>query len=247
VTTTQETWGDAPIFQLFSLYHLGMIYISGIGSLIVQFIVGVIDFAALKVEVQPKDELLKDLLKVEIVVQVIEFIFYLWLLCYFSNVSKNITPFRYLDWGLTTPLMLITLSGFLSHDGNKTTRLVDFLSTNSASIAKIVLLNAAMLAFGLVGEFGYLSPLLSTALGFIPFFLNFKHIKDTFLKNSKDKYKNAVFYWFAFFWALYGVFAVMSYIYKNAGYNILDIFAKNFFGLFLAHAIWAKSKTEHIV
>ena len=72
-------------------------------------------------------------------------------------------------------------------------------------------------------------------------------LKDTYLKNSKDNYKNAVFYWFAFFWALYGVFAVMSYTNKNAGYNILDIFAKNFFGLFLAHAIWAKSKTEHNV
>jgi bacteriorhodopsin len=221
------------------------VYSSGIGSLIVQFVVGVIDYAALKAEVKPEDELLKDLLKVEVVVQLIEFMFYVWLVCYFSNVSKNITPFRYLDWAITTPLMLITLSGFLSHDGNKKTRLTDFLSTNSSSILKIVLLNAAMLAFGLVGEFGYLSPLLSTALGFIPFFLNFKHIKETFLKNSEDNFKKAIFYWFAFFWALYGVFAVMSYTNKNAGYNILDIFAKNFFGIFLAHAIWAKSKTEH--
>ena len=221
-----------------------MIYSSGIGSLIVQFVVGVIDYSALKVDVQPKDELLKDLLKVEIVVQVIEFLFYVWLLCYFSNVSKNITPFRYLDWALTTPLMLITLSGFLNHDGNKTTRLTEFLSDNRGSIIKIVLLNAAMLLCGLIGEFGYLSPLVSTAFGFIPFVLNFKHIKENFLRDSEDKFKNAIFYWFMFFWALYGVFAVMSYTNKNAGYNILDIFAKNFFGLFLAHAIYTKSKME---
>jgi hypothetical protein len=100
-----------------------------------------------------------------------------------------------------------------------------------------------MLLFGLVGELGYLSPLLSTALGFIPFILNFKYIKDTFLPSDKDKFKNAVFYWFVFFWSLYGVFAVMNYTIKNTGYNILDVFAKNFFGLFLAYIVWSKSNT----
>ena len=101
-----------------------------------------------------------------------------------------------------------------------------------------------MLVCGLLGEFGYLSHYTSTALGFIPFSLNFKNIKDTFLPSSDDIFKNAVFYWFVFFWALYGVFAVMSYTVKNTGYNILDIFAKNFFGLFLAYVIWSKSKAE---
>jgi hypothetical protein len=99
-----------------------------------------------------------------------------------------------------------------------------------------------MLIFGLIGEFGYLSPYVSTALGFIPFVLNFKYIKETFLPSDKDKTKNIIFYWFVFFWSLYGVFAVMSYTTKNTGYNILDIFAKNFFGLFLAYAVWSRSQ-----
>jgi len=221
-----------------------MIYISGIASLIIQFIVGVIDYWAINIDISPKDELLKDLLKVELFVQMIEFIFYVWLIYYFSKISKNITPFRYLDWFITTPLMLITLSAFLNHDGTKQTRLTEFLYDNSSSIVKIVILNAMMLAFGLIGEFGYLSAYTSTALGFIPFALNFKHIKETFLESSEDKFKNLVFYWFVFFWSLYGVFAVMSYKVKNTGYNILDIFAKNFFGIFLAYAIWSKSKLE---
>ena len=106
----------------------------------------------------------------------------------------------------------------------------------------IVLLNAAMLLFGLIGEFGYLSPYTSTALGFIPFVLNFKYIKDTFLPSSEDKLKNALFYWFVSSWALYGVFALMNYTTKNTGYNILDIFSKNFFGLFLGYVIWSKSQ-----
>ena len=221
-----------------------MIYTTGIISLIVQFIVGIIDYLAINIDINPKDEFLKDLLRVELYVQTIEFIFYIWLIYYFNQVSRNITPFRYLDWLITTPLMLITLSGFLNHDDSKARRLGDFLYDNTSSIVRIVLLNTAMLLFGLIGEFGYLNPYTSTALGFIPFILNFKYIKDTFLPSSEDKFKNAVFYWFVFFWALYGVFAVMSYTIKNVGYNILDIFAKNFFGVFLAYIVWQKSRNR---
>ncbi len=223
-----------------------MIYTSGVVSLLVQLIVGIVDYLALQIKVDPKDEILKDLLNVEIFVQGIEFMFYVWLIYYFSRVSRNITPFRYLDWFITTPLMLITLSAFLNHNGTEPNRLSDFLTKHKGSIVKIVLLNAAMLLFGLIGEFGYLSPYTSTALGFIPFILNFKYIKDTFLPSSEDRFKNALFYWFVFFWALYGVFAVMSYTIKNTGYNILDIFAKNFFGLFLAYIVWSKSKVEMV-
>ena len=221
-----------------------MIYISGIISLAIQFIIGIVDYLAINIELSPKDELLKDLLKVELVVQVIEFIFYIWLFYYFHRVSKNITPFRYLDWSITTPLMLITLAAFLSYDESKSTRLVEFLSNHTGSIIRIVFLNASMLFFGLVGEFGYLSHYTSTALGFIPFLLNFKYIKDTFLPSSDDNFKNLLLYWFVFFWSLYGVFAVMKYTIKNTGYNILDIFAKNFFGLFLAYIVWSKSKNS---
>jgi bacteriorhodopsin len=212
-----------------------MIYISGIISLIVQFLVGIIDYVAINLDINPKDEFLKDLLRVELYVQTIELIFYIWLIFYFSKVSRNITPYRYLDWSVTTPSMLITLSAFLSHNGNTSSRLIDFLSNNKGSIVKIVLLNATMLLCGFIGELGYLDPYVSTALGFIPFVLNFKYIKDTFL--PEDKQKNYLFYWFVFFWSLYGVFAVMKYKIKNTGYNILDIFAKNFFGVFLAYVI----------
>ena len=157
-----------------------MIYLSGIISLIVQAIVGVIDYLAIKLKIDSKDEILKDLLKLEVVVQIVEFIFYGWLIIYFNKVSKNITPFRYLYWGITTPLMLITLSAFLNHDGSTKDRLTDFLSKHKHSVLKIVLLNSAMLLCGLMGEFGYLSTYTAAALGFIPFVLNFKYIKDTF-------------------------------------------------------------------
>jgi hypothetical protein len=140
--------------------------------------------------------------------------------------------------------MLVTLSAFLNHDESKPTRFSHFLSDHSYSIIKIVMLNAAMLFFGFIGEISYLNPYISTFLGFIPFALNFKYIKDTFLPSSKDKSKIFLFYWFVFFWSLYGVFALMNYTIKNTGYNILDIFAKNFFGIFLAYIIFLKSNPE---
>ncbi len=74
-----------------------MIYISGVISLIIQAIVGLIDYLAINIEVDPKDEILKDLLKVELFVQIIEFTFYVWLIYYFKKKSQNITPFRYVD------------------------------------------------------------------------------------------------------------------------------------------------------
>ena len=219
-----------------------MIYTSGVISLIVQFVVGILNFLVIHVETKPNDEILKDLLRVELFVQIIEFIFYLWLFYFFHQVSRNITPYRYADWSITTPLMLITLSAYLHHDGRTPSRLWDFLSTHTASLVKIVLLNAAMLLFGFIGELGYLTPYVSTALGFIPFAINFKYIQETFLASSKDKFKHLVFYWFVFFWSLYGVFALTSYTVKNTGYNILDIFSKNFFGFFLAYIVWTRSK-----
>jgi hypothetical protein len=144
--------------------------------------------------------------------------------------------------------MLISLSAFLKHDGTKSERLTEFVSDNKNSIMKIVGLNALMLLCGILGEFGYLSVYMAVGLGFIPFILNFKLIKDTFLppiensQSSDVKFKHFIFYWFVFVWALYGVFATMNYNTKNTGYNILDIFAKNFFGVFLALVIHAKSR-----
>jgi bacteriorhodopsin len=43
-------------------------------------------------------------------------------------------------------------------------------------------------------------------------------------------------------WAIYGVAAVLPYHIKNTMYNILDIFAKNFFGIFLSYVLYKASK-----
>ncbi len=58
-----------PAVLFLSFYMYRMIHISGIISLAIQFIIGIIDYLAINIEISSKDELLKDLLKVELFVQ----------------------------------------------------------------------------------------------------------------------------------------------------------------------------------
>ena len=51
-----------------------------------------------------------------------------------------------------------------------------------------------------------------------------------------------IFWAFSGIWFFYGIAAMMSYYWKNILYNVLDLFAKNFFGLFLAYVIYEQYK-----
>jgi bacteriorhodopsin len=200
-------------------------------SLIFQFITGIIDIYGLKLNV-PKDfEKFQDLLKIELGVQVIEFIFYIWLVL---NLTKrdNVTKFRYFDWFITTPIMLITLMIYFD-DKSKTIK--DFLLNNQKEIINIISLNTLMLLFGLLGELKIINYNLGGVLGFIPFVMMFKLIYDKYVKNKDNK---GIYYYFVGFWSLYGVAYFMEYSLKNSVYNILDLFAKNGFGLFLVWILY---------
>ncbi len=85
-----------------------MLYESAYLSLIIQFIIGIINIYGLNIDVPPEKIIFKDILKLEFGVQIIEFIFYCWMIINFELI-KNITPYRYVDWIITTPTMLITL------------------------------------------------------------------------------------------------------------------------------------------
>jgi bacteriorhodopsin len=118
-----------------------MLYISGIISLSVQLIVGLIDFWGLTIDVTEDQNIFKDLLKLELGIQIVEFIFYAWMILNFKNIT-NITPYRYFDWFLTTPTMLITLTAFLSK--KYFTNLSNFIKGNKKNLIIIGLANALM-------------------------------------------------------------------------------------------------------
>ena len=220
-----------------------MLIISTYFSIIVQVITSIINLWGLHLNVDDNKKIFKDLLNVELFIQNIELVFYIWM-ANNLNIIQNITPYRYLDWIITTPTMLITLMAFLDKDkdNNKNNNLYNYIQKNKYFIIKIIVLNLIMLLFGLAGELKYLDYDSAIILGFIPFIYYFKLIHDKYII-KKTSSENVNTYWFYFIiWLLYGIVAFLSYEYKNSAYNILDLFSKNFFSIFLVYLLWKNQK-----
>ncbi len=213
-----------------------MLYESAKLSLYAQLITGFIDTWGLNIKVPIEKEIFRTLLKIELFVQIIEFIFYVWLV---KNIKthSNITKYRYFDWMITTPLMLVTLMAFI--DDSRVNSLTEFLKNNKTIITEVLILNFLMLYFGYLGETGVLKINESVFIGFIPFLIYYNKIFNKFIKNKNiPNIKKKVFYYFFIIWTLYGIAALLPYTLKNILYNIFDLFSKNFFGLFLVYIIY---------
>ena len=217
-----------------------LFYVTLVISIVVQIVTGIIEIGAYFVKVPTIYSIIRQLLLLELVVQFFEGSFYVWLAYNFTKVL-NVTPKRYLDWFITTPTMLITLMTYLIYLNtmveNKTTELEFFtvLKENSNIFIPVVLLNWLMLLFGYLGEMRIIPVLLGVFLGFIPFLLYYYIIYVNYVTENTNGY--LLFWYFFFFWSMYGFVAVLPYYVKNAFYNILDLFAKNFFGIFLSYII----------
>ena len=223
-----------------TLLHSSLLF-----SIVVQVITGVIEVLALFVKTAPGMALIRQLLGLELAVQAVEGAFYAWL---YSNIHrvKNITPKRYADWALTTPTMLVTLIAYIIYlntdkgNDNDSLSLIQILRENATPIAQILGLNWLMLLFGYLGEVGVIPLVAGVALGFAPFIAYFYIIYERFVANDANNVNNTslkIYAYFLVFWSLYGIVAVLPYALKNTIYNVLDLVAKNFFGLFLSYLI----------
>ena len=222
-----------------SILHSSLLF-----SIVVQVVTGVIELLALFVKTPPGMALIKQLLGLEVAVQAVEGAFYVWL---YNNINtvKNITPKRYADWALTTPTMLVTLIAYLIYlnapnpGEHKPISLLQILRENAVPIAQIIGLNCIMLLFGYLGEVGVIPLVAGVALGFAPFITYFYIIYERFINNANnpDNTSVKIYAYFLVFWSLYGIVAVLPYTLKNTIYNVLDLFSKNFFGLFLSYLI----------
>jgi hypothetical protein len=216
------------------------IYTSLITSVVIQVITGIIQFITIFINVPRKLLFLKEMLILEIFVQLIEGLFYIYWLFNFKNIS-NITPQRYLDWVITTPTMLINLIFYLIflqyNDKNISEQLniVTLYTKEFYTITTVLLLNWVMLLFGYLGEISAIPVLLGVSLGFIPFLIYYYIIYKNYAVLTNDGMK--IYLYFFIFWSLYGVVAVLPYNIKNTCYNILDLFSKNFFGLWLTYLL----------
>jgi len=209
-------------------------------SLIVQIVTGLFDYYVIQLNIPSKLVILKQLLIMELIVQIVEGIFYVWLAWNIATVA-NITPNRYYDWYLTTPTMLVTLCVYLIYlrndEENKviTDSLIKVVYDNLNILIPIVVLNFIMLTAGYLTEIKKLSRTPGVLFGFIPFLIYFYLIYEYFAKFSS--YGSQIFFYFFAVWFTYGIAALMDYKTKNIMYNILDLFAKNFFGVYLGFVV----------
>jgi hypothetical protein len=220
-----------------------LFYVTLIISIIVQIITGIIEIGAFFVKVPTIYSLIKQLLILELMVQFIEGSFYFWLAYNFTKVL-NVTPKRYIDWTITTPTMLITLMVYLiylnkmAENNDNQLEFFTILKDNSNIFIPVIILNWLMLLFGYLGEMKIIPVFLGVFLGFIPFLIYYYIIYVNYVTQSQSENGYLLFWYFFFFWSLYGIVAVLPYYIKNTFYNILDLFAKNFFGLFLSYVIF---------
>ena len=222
---------------------MNIIESTGILSLIVQFLTAIVEFYALSLRVPASFNLIRELVIMELIVQIVEGSFYIWMITNF-NAIKNITPFRYYDWMISTPTMLITFMFYLKflqdqEEKKESNTFLNEVKNNWKLILKVSLLDWAMLLAGYLGEKEVFSYLTTTLVGFVPFFLMFYLIYINFASKSTQGQK--IFWYFSGIWAIYGIAAMLPYNIKNSFYNILDLFAKNFFGIYLGYVLYVVS------
>lgn len=208
-------------------------------SIVVQCITSLISFQGVFLTLPKEHMILNDLLKLESFVQLIELVFYIFILRF--TAIEHMASIRYFDWFITTPIMLFTTMVYfryrnLNSEG-MTITIEQFLNQYGHDVIKICILNFLMLFFGYLGEVNKLDMITANVIGTIFFtwafglLYSYTH-KDTQYK--KTVRANQKFFFFMFIvWGLYGVAAFTNDVIKNNMFNILDILAKNFFGLFL--------------
>ena len=179
---------------------------------------------------------MRHILNLETCISIVAAFFYLKFIEKVNNDNPNeeslqneINDNRYVDWMITTPIMLLVLMlAFRYNSGNIKNYGIKFMD-----FCLVLLLNYGMLGSGYLGEKGVIEKLQANILGFAFFVGLYGFLYQKFLKNDKKNTTNQLLYMsFFILWALYGVFYLMKENVKNAGYNVLDLFSKCFVGIY---------------
>lgn len=145
---------------------------------------------------------------------------------------NKVTPIRYLDWFLTTPLLLFSFILFVAYYDGKNSATPSNVSPYYEPLSYIIPLNFLMLIFGYLGETGVISKYKGLVFGFAAYTLLFYFLYDKYVDGKEGKVKTV--YWaLAFIWFLYGVSYMLKTRNKNISYNFLDIVSKAGFGILI--------------
>lgn len=161
---------------------------------------------------------------VESVAQLVELVWYVvatW------RDARLPTWTRYIDWFISTPVMLVSTTMFFQLRQCKS---VD-TALESGFVWGSVASDLFMLLWGLAMEFDVVTSwvgLLMGGLGLVASFaLMGVHVDEG------DRLSVGVFFTMYSVWFLYGVAALLPHEPKNVMYNVLDLVSKNSFGVFL--------------
>ena len=209
-------------------------------SLFAQWSTLFLNFFSLSQTLPLKDVILISVLWIETIVQIIELVFYSWYAYHFHSVAEA-TFYRYHDWAITTPLMLLSTMVYFDYQNKpeEVVTLESFWTEHWKDVLIVFAFNVVMLLFGYLYERKAIGLLASQAVGFAGYAGTFYVIWDKFASKTAS---NALLYWFmTIVWGFYGVAAFFSPAVKNTAYNLLDVVSKNFYGLFLSYLIAKKA------
>jgi bacteriorhodopsin len=212
-------------------------------SILVQAATGIYSALGLTIKVDESDQILQKIMGLELIVQIIEFGFYIFFVTYFNLETLAIS--RYSDWIISTPTMLFTMATYFFYEEQKEKNisensLLDFALNKKWILLEIFFFNFCMLAFGYLGETKVIDRYTAFTLGSACFARSFYILYTEFA--DKSMIGKQLFSLLCVIWGLYGVSFLTPIIQKNISYNILDIIAKNFFGLYLYYKISTKEK-----
>lgn len=140
---------------------------------------------------------------------------------------RDITATRYIDWSITTPLMLLALCVVLAKNIK--------LNVPFNIFAVIVVLNYAMLYLGYLGEIKAMDRTTAMLTGFVAFFGMFYLIFTNFVTPTYMWSNYVLYAFYLLIWSIYGIVYMLDEQWKNISMNILDCIAKCFIGL----GLWA--------
>ena len=174
---------------------------------------------------------IKDIMNVETAITLIAGYFYSIFVVKLDEAEKSnvpikwetITKYRYIDWSITTPFMLLALCMVLSQHSKTVIHFVTFFM--------IIVLNYIMLLFGYLGEVGIMGRTPATIAGFASFLVMFFIIFKKFIQPKYSRINTFLFSIYLFFWSLYGIVYLFDEEYKNLFTNILDLITKCLVGL----------------
>lgn len=218
-----------------------------IASLSVQFILLIVSFVTIIVGNDNRPQLLTVSLWLETLVQLVEFYWYsiVGALLFFAN--KVVGPpgsfgvqYRYFDWFLTTPTMLITLYllVYYFHETCMSTAALRDVPELPVHLVMIILFDWGMLALGLTFELGlwpngvWSWPLV---VGFIPLFLAFYPHVSLLGERATDEAVTLIVLNLTL-WSIYGMVSIAfpqkrGLDNKNIAFNVLDLLSKNVLGV----------------